>query len=69
VPNEIFNIPLPVGLVLQSVRSKEGTFQGKYSKIPLDENMRGILESRELLQRDMREYLIEKANGHQWDLP
>lgn len=63
----IFNIPLPEVVVLQSGRSEEGAFLGKYVKIPLNEEMKHLLESSELLQRDLREYLTEKVNEHEWN--
>ena len=63
---EIFNIPLPQGMVLQSSRREQGDFTEKYAKDPLDDVTKGILDSSELLQRSAREYLTEKVNEREW---
>ena len=59
-------MPLPEGVTLKSGRSTEGNFIGKYVKIPLDEESKETLEGSELLKRDLREYLTEKINEHEW---
>ena len=53
-------------MVLKSSRSAEGSFLGKYVKTPLDEESKGVLEGSEAFNRQVREYLTEKVNEHEW---